>query len=187
MQGVVQNPDRAIRCRRKVDERSKEAERSERSERKRKIRHVTGDWTKPRTAPELRPLPRPQPASTSCTTSSSPGLGPRVPGKVCHVEYEHDNEVIFTIPSLSTPTSHSNPHHFEPDDCPGDSDTNTTSSPTFDATYLMSEWMVTTSSAIVLDESILQLWLLGHSGKLLPALHRQLPALSPLRFHTRGD
>ncbi|KAK3820300.1 MAG: acidic fibroblast growth factor binding protein [Benniella sp.] len=27
----------------------------------------------------------------------------------------------------------------------------------------MSEWMVTTSSAIVLDESILQLWLLGHS------------------------
>lgn len=29
----------------------------------------------------------------------------------------------------------------------------------------MSEWMVTTSSAVVLDESILQLWLLGHNGK----------------------
>jgi hypothetical protein len=28
----------------------------------------------------------------------------------------------------------------------------------------MSEWMVTTSSAVVLDESILQLWLLGHNG-----------------------
>ncbi|KAF9964260.1 hypothetical protein BGZ70_006711 [Mortierella alpina] len=41
----------------------------------------------------------------------------------------------------------------------------------------MSEWMVTTSSAVVLDESILQLWLLGHNVDQATVL--RMPAIQP--------
>ncbi|KAF9996454.1 hypothetical protein BGZ80_009823 [Entomortierella chlamydospora] len=41
----------------------------------------------------------------------------------------------------------------------------------------MTEWMVTTSSAVVLDESILQLWLLGHSVD--QATVARLPMIQP--------
>ncbi|KAI1315301.1 hypothetical protein EDD11_001033, partial [Mortierella claussenii] len=41
----------------------------------------------------------------------------------------------------------------------------------------MSEWMVTTSSAVVLDEAILQFWLLGHSVDQATIL--RMPAIQP--------
>ncbi|KAG0083778.1 hypothetical protein BGZ93_004102 [Podila epicladia] len=41
----------------------------------------------------------------------------------------------------------------------------------------MSEWMVTTSSAVVLDESILQLWLLGHNVD--QATQLRMPSIQP--------
>ncbi|KAF9428474.1 hypothetical protein BGZ94_002265 [Podila epigama] len=41
----------------------------------------------------------------------------------------------------------------------------------------MSEWMVTTSSAVVLDESILQLWLLGHNVD--QATQKRMPSIQP--------